>query len=87
MCSRGQIVEWDVVNEPFTNHALIDLLGKDVLVDWFKLARQSDPDPRLFLNDYPTLGSGSAHEQHFEKTLQFLLDRATPGRDRRAVPR
>ena len=40
---RGQLVEWDVINEPWNNHDVADVLGKDVLVDWFKLAKAADP--------------------------------------------
>ena len=35
---RGQLPEWDVVNEPFTNDALINLLGgRAIMIEWYKL--------------------------------------------------
>lgn len=78
---RGQLVEWDVVNEPFANHDLQDILGRDSLVEWFRLARQADPKPILFLNDYPPLDGGlvgNAHLDNFEQTIRFLKDGGAP---------
>jgi len=78
---RGQLVEWDVINEPFANHDLMDILGKDAMIRWFKLARQEDFGPRLFLNDYPPLDGAAvnnAHLNHFEETLRFLKASGAP---------
>jgi GH35 family endo-1,4-beta-xylanase len=75
----GKVVEWDVINEPYTNHALQDVLGNDEMIHWFKLARQADPTAVLFLNDYPILTGGSdPHFDAFEKTLHFLKDGGAP---------
>lgn len=76
--TRGMIVEWDVINEPFANHDVQDILGRPVMADWFKLARQNDPAAVLFLNDYPILGSNSPHEKNFHETLRFLRDNGAP---------
>jgi GH35 family endo-1,4-beta-xylanase len=78
---KGQLVEWDVVNEPFDNHDVQDVLGDDVLVQWFKLVKSIDPKPRLTLNDYPPLdGSATenAHLNHFYKTLSTLKAKGAP---------
>lgn len=78
---RGKLVDWDVVNEPYTNHDIMDLLGNEEMIAWFKLARQHDPDVRLTLNDYAILSAGGldkAHQDHFEKTLRFLKDGGAP---------
>ncbi len=78
---RGQLVEWDVVNEPYRNHDLMDILGYDAMVEWFQLARAADPKPRLFLNDYPPLdgaATANAHLNNFEKNLRFLQDGGAP---------
>ena len=74
---RGKLVEWDVINEPFTNHDAQDILGQACMADWFKLARAADPDVMLFINDYAILTQGGldrAHQDHYEKTIKFLLD-------------
>ncbi|MBC8141326.1 MAG: endo-1,4-beta-xylanase, partial [Armatimonadetes bacterium] len=53
---KGQIVEWDVINEPWDNHDFTDILGKEAMVDWFNQTKSLDPKPRLTLNDYPKPG-------------------------------
>jgi endo-1,4-beta-xylanase len=78
---KGRLLQWDVVNEPFTNHDLLDLLGYDVMVDWFKLARSIDPKPKLFINDFAILSGGGGtteHRDHYEKMIQLLADKGAP---------
>ena len=43
-----KLVEWDVVNESYTQRDILDVLGNDVMTDWFKLARQHFPKGGLF---------------------------------------
>lgn len=77
----GQLVEWDVINEPFANHDIMDILGKDVMVHWFKLARQHDPKAVLFLNDYPPLDGSevrNAHLNNFYENISFLKEKGAP---------
>lgn len=79
--TRGKVDHWDVMNEPFDNHDLMDLLGDDVMVDWFKIAHQTDPNAKLFINDYAILSGGGGstpHRDHYEKTIKFLLDKGAP---------
>jgi GH35 family endo-1,4-beta-xylanase len=47
----GQVIEWDVVNEPYSNNDLLHILGDDAMAGWFKLAQQVDPSARLYLNE------------------------------------
>ncbi len=77
---KGQIVEWDVINEPWDNHDLTDVLGKEAMVDWFKLTKSLDPKPRLTLNDYPKLGESAdiVHMNHFYDTIAFLQKQKAP---------
>ena len=78
---KGRLIDWDVVNEPYSNHDLMDTLGNDELIAWFKLARQHDPAVNLYLNDYSILTGGgldAPHQNHFEKTLRFLKDGGAP---------
>jgi len=79
--TKGLIRQWDVINEPFDNHDLMDILGPEVMVDWFKEARAADPAAELFLNDYALLAGGggdTAHRKHFDSTVRFLLDHGAP---------
>ncbi|WP_020578113.1 endo-1,4-beta-xylanase [Actinopolymorpha alba] len=52
---KGIVPAWDVVNEPYSEHNLTDILGQDEIARWFTLARQGDPDARLLLNEYDLL--------------------------------
>ncbi len=72
---------WDVVNEPFDNHDLIDLLGPDFLTGVFRQARESSPHAKLFINDYGIVnanGSDHAHQDNYETNIRALLDRHAP---------
>lgn len=78
---RGRLADWDVMNEPFDNHDLMDILGNEVMVDWFNLAKAADPDAGRFLNDWGILTTGgrdSPHQQHYEDTARFLIDNGAP---------
>jgi endo-1,4-beta-xylanase len=74
-------VEWDVINEPFANHDLMDILGREEMVEWFKMAKNLDPKPRLFINDYPSLdgaATSNPHLNHFYDTITFLQKNGAP---------
>jgi GH35 family endo-1,4-beta-xylanase len=78
---KGKLPQWDVVNEPYTNHDLIDLLGgPGVMADWFHFAHQADPDCKLFLNDYGILEGGpeGTHAQHFYDAIKTLKTSGAP---------
>ncbi len=78
---KGQLVEWDVVNEPFTNTDVQKVLGDGILADVFKLAHETDPKPVLFINDYSILshgGTDQAHQDHYFNTIRALLDAGAP---------
>ncbi|MBN1133133.1 MAG: endo-1,4-beta-xylanase, partial [Bacteroidales bacterium] len=51
---KGIIREYDVINEPLTDHAdhLRNIVGDSILWNCFKWARSADPDAGLFINDY-----------------------------------
>ncbi len=77
----GRLDHWDVVNEPYDNHDLMDILGDEVMIDWFKIARETDPKAKLYLNDYAILSGGggeTGHRAHFEKTARFLIEGGAP---------
>jgi GH35 family endo-1,4-beta-xylanase len=79
----GTIGEWDVVNEPFANNDVMRILdGSDggpradsVLLDWFRLVRQSNPTVKRVLNDYDIFannGNNDAHQANFDAWLGHL---------------
>lgn len=78
---RGQIAEWDVVNEPVTNTDVQRVLGNGILAEVFKAAREADPQARLFINDYSILSHGGAdteHQDNYFRIIRELLDAKAP---------
>lgn len=78
---RDKVVEWDVVNEPVNNHALQDVLGREAMAQWFRWAREADPEARLYLNDYTMLSGGAtdpARIDAFYDNVKFLIDQGAP---------
>jgi GH35 family endo-1,4-beta-xylanase len=67
--------EWDVMNEPYTEHEFMDLLGKDVVLDWFKAAREANGNYANVINDYGILtGNDLAHQNSYFDWIQYLVD-------------
>ncbi len=78
---KGRLVDWDVMNEPFSNHDFMDILGNAEMVEWFKLAKAADPACNTYINDYGVLEGGPNHNQHLQhyfKTIQYLIDNGAP---------
>ncbi|TVR52379.1 MAG: hypothetical protein EA425_05035 [Puniceicoccaceae bacterium] len=74
------VSEWDVINEPRDNRALMDICGREVMIEWFQRARHRLPDTRLALNDYAiltTLADGPTQEA-FAETAAFLIEGGAP---------
>jgi GH35 family endo-1,4-beta-xylanase len=72
---RGRLVDWDVINETFTNHDFMDILGRRAMVDWFQAARAGDPNARLYINDFNILeGEDKAHQDDYAATIQYMID-------------
>ncbi|MCX5770067.1 MAG: endo-1,4-beta-xylanase [Candidatus Hydrogenedentes bacterium] len=73
--------EWTLLNEPFAHHDLMDVLGNQAMVDWFKAGHQANPDAKLYINDYSILSGGGldlGHQDHYAKTIKYLLDNGAP---------
>ncbi len=75
---RGKVIQYDVMNEPYSNHDLMDVLGQSVMVDWWKAAKSADPEAKLFINDYGILTDDREHQDHYAKTIKYLLDNGAP---------
>jgi GH35 family endo-1,4-beta-xylanase len=75
---------WDVVNEPWDNHAVMDNLaeGNAAMVDWFERVRANDPNAVLYLNDYNILSTGgatnTAKQQFYYDTLATIKNSGAP---------
>ncbi len=79
--NRGTLMDWDVLNEAYTNKDLQRILGDDEMVRWFQVARDYDPDVKLFINDYNIIaanGANIAHRNGYFDIITFLLDKGAP---------
>lgn len=89
----GKCYQWDVVNEPYTNYDLQGRiavgntpqsngkLGNSELLRWFQLARNLDPQAKLFVNDYDILAGGGAdvnHQNYLFELAQWMLANGAP---------
>lgn len=80
----GKLSAWDVVNEPWDNHDVMDNLaeGNGAMVDWFERVRANDPSAVLYLNDYNILSTGgatnTAKQQFYFDTLATLKNQGAP---------
>lgn len=73
--------EWDVLNEVYTQGKIVEILGREAAVEWFKIAREIDPTAKLFINDYAILEAGgldTAHQDAYYDLVKFLLDNGAP---------
>jgi GH35 family endo-1,4-beta-xylanase len=91
---NGKLYQWDVLNEPYTNYdvqgriagvdgvsAANGVLGQQEMVRWFQLARQLDPQTKLFINDYDILSAGGLdvkHQNYYHAVINWLLDNGAP---------
>jgi GH35 family endo-1,4-beta-xylanase len=79
---RGyDLLEYDVMNEPRVNHDLMDILGDEVMLSWWKAAHETDKRQTLCINEYSLLtGAGytQSEQDAYEKTIRYLLDNGAP---------
>jgi len=74
---KGQFIEWDVINEPYAHHSIIDLLGgNQLMLDWFNAARKHTTGVKLFLNDYTMFqGAGNnSPSEAFYNNVKYLKE-------------
>ena len=69
--------EWDVMNEPYTEHEFMDLLGKDVTLDWFKAAHNTKY--LSYINDYGILSdNNSEHREDYHQWIDYIVKNNAP---------
>jgi endo-1,4-beta-xylanase len=84
---RGQVPEWDVVNEPFANtdiqgriatpnaKEVKGVLDPSAVATWFKDTRKYDPKALLFLNDFSILETLNPTAEQYDLALVKYLKR------------
>lgn len=86
---KGNIPEWDVLNEIVTNTSLEptfatvsgNTTGREVYADIFKRVRELSPETELYLNDYVTLSLNNTSGGQYDilkNRIQELLDAGAP---------
>ncbi|MDA3798289.1 MAG: endo-1,4-beta-xylanase [Kiritimatiellae bacterium] len=73
--------EWDVLNEPRANNDLMQVCGDDIMVDWYKTAKKTNPDAVLYINEYSILatsGVNTKEHQKYKETIKYLIDNGAP---------
>ena len=76
---RGRVAEWDVINEPYTEHEYMDILGGGVAVDWLSAVREHDPAAVRYINDFGVLTRPSRqHQDHYYDYIGWLLENGAP---------
>ena len=71
--------EWDVVNELYSQHEFVDLYGRDVVADWFRIAKEANPEFTTYINDYAILaGHDTEHQNNYHEWIAYLLKEGAP---------
>ncbi len=70
---KGIIKQYDVINEPLTDHAdwLRNTVGDSILWNCFKWAYDADPDAELYINDYNVEFNWGQAEEYRDLILQI----------------
>jgi GH35 family endo-1,4-beta-xylanase len=72
-------VEWDIVNELYSQHEFVDMYGKEVVADWFRIAKEANPNFTTYINDYGILaGNDAAHQNNYCDWIKYLLEQGAP---------
>lgn len=73
--------DYDVINELRDNHQIVDILGRPVIADWFKMTKEIDPKPRLGINEFSIVAGGgnTGREQGIlEEQIRYLIAQGAP---------
>jgi endo-1,4-beta-xylanase len=73
--TKGRLVDWDVMNEPRANHVIQDILGDDIMAEWYIRAKRIDPDVKCYINDYGILTNGGFQQNYqdsYYSTIEFI---------------
>lgn len=81
---KGDVNSWDVVNEVLAENGTLrqsqyyEIIGSDEYIEMaFRWARESDPEAKLFINDYSVSRKGPKQDGLY-KLVKDMLDRGVP---------
>lgn len=75
---KGMVDEWVVENEAVDNSELRDVLGKESIAEWFKLASEIDPKAKLMFNENRTEGLKPDKSDRFLKLANIIESNGGP---------
>jgi len=76
---KGEIQQWDVVNEPRTSHDFQDKLGgNNAISSWFKFANSADPKAKLYVNEFGILNGPDSNTDALLKLVDDLRKSRAP---------
>ncbi len=73
--TRGRLADWDVLNEPSIEREFQEILGYEVMADWFRIVREQDPGVKLYINDFSILsglGMNTVQQDDYYETIRFI---------------
>jgi endo-1,4-beta-xylanase len=74
---KGEICEWDVLNEPAHLTDLRDLFGGEaVYAEWFQQTAAADPQTKLYINDYSIISAGGMDlsvQSRYRQSIETIL--------------
>ncbi len=76
---KGKLTDWDVINEQASifgtgQGRYTSILGEDAVLDWFKWAREADPDVDLYVNETNIVGVDDLQLNNYCKFIEYLID-------------
>ncbi len=81
---EGRVASWDVINEPFEDDSprlrenlWHRTLGEDYVAEALRTAHETDPEARLYINEFGVEGSGEKADALYELASD-LLDQGVP---------
>ena len=67
---KGELTDWDLVNEPAEHRDIINILGEDVMIDWYHQAHQIDPQTPMYVNQWAVLNG--VYHKSFLQWVRYL---------------
>ncbi len=78
---NGRVVSFDVLNEAFSNHNFMDVIGNEAMAGWFKQAKAVLPDAQLNVNDFLLMANGAQWTEKldfYDHLVGNLLEEGAP---------
>ena len=71
---NGRVAVFDVLNEAFSCHDYMDIMGRDVMPGWFRQARAVMPGVQLNVNEFLLLANGGQWAEKLDFYDQLVSD-------------